>query len=124
MSHKRKLSSEEEEVEESVDHEQDHEIPDALEGMPINKDQLLRPKLFKSSKNDSKRLIIILEKCNLEIVKTAKSFELLNCDQHMNQIRKYKKDPAFCRPDITHQVFITLKFSIINNEFIFSVSVY
>jgi len=101
MSNKRKLS--EEEVNERE--ELDHEIPDALEGMAVEKDKLLRPKLFKSSKNDSKRLIIILEKANLEIVKMAKSFELLNCDQHMNQIRKFKKDPAFCRPDITHQVF-------------------
>ena len=100
MSNKRHLEDED------VDNggEEDHDIPDSLTGMAVSKEKLLRPKLFKSSRNDSKRLIIILEKCNLEIVKTRNDFELLNCDQHMSQIRKYKKDPAFCRPDITHQV--------------------
>jgi len=104
MSQKRKSHEEEEEEEVDEIEQADHELPDALHGMPVDKDKLSRPKLFKSSKNDTKRLIIILEKANLEIVKLAKSFELLNCDEHMNQIRKYKKDPAFCRPDITHQV--------------------
>jgi len=107
---KRKTS--EEEVDESG--EIDHEIPDALHGMPLTKDKLMRPKLFKSSKNDSKRLIIILEKANLEIVKMGKNFELLNCDQHMSPIRKYKKDPAFCRPDITHQCLLMLFDSPLN----------
>lgn len=93
---------------------EDHDIPDALTGMAVSKDKLLRPKLFKSSRNDSKRLIVILEKCNLEIVKTHKDFELLNCDQHMSQIRKYKKDPAFCRPDITHQCLLMLFDSPLN----------
>ena len=100
MSQKRQLEEEE------VDNEDnDHEIPDSLTGMAVKSgDKLLRPKLFKSSRDGSKRLIIILEKCNLEIIKTKQDFELLNCDQHIQQIRKYKKDPAFCRPDITHQV--------------------
>jgi len=73
-----------------------------------------RPKLFKSAKNRSKRLIVILEKANLEMVKVGKNFELLNCDDHMKLIRKYKKDPAFCRPDITHQCLLMLFDSPLN----------
>lgn len=58
---------------------------------------------------EGRRLIVILERANLEIVKLEAnfkqptSFQLLNCDEHMAQIRKLKKDPAFCRPDIVHQ---------------------
>lgn len=58
---------------------------------------------------EGRKLIIILERANLEIVKIdatyrePSSFQLLNCDEHMTQIRKLKKDPAFCRPDIVHQ---------------------
>jgi len=63
-----------------------------------------RVRLARSAKNHEKRLIVVLEAANLEIVKIGKKFELLNCDEHMSSIRKYKKDPAFCRPDITHQV--------------------
>ena len=73
-----------------------------------------RPKLFKNAKNRSKRLIVVLEKANLEIVKVGKSFELINCDDHMTQIRKYRKDPAFCRPDITHQCLLMLFDSPLN----------
>jgi len=109
MSEKRRHSDDEE-----ADAHEDHDIPDSLTATAVPKDQLLRPKLFKSSRNDSKRLIIILEKCNLEIVKTHNDFELLNCDQHMGQIRKYKKDPAFCRPDITHQCLLMLFDSPLN----------
>lgn len=77
---------------------------DALQGPKVAKNQIVRPKLFKNAKDHSQRLIVVLEKANLEIVKVGNKFELLNCDDHLNQIRKYKKDPAFCRPDITHQV--------------------
>ncbi|XP_054166383.1 ribosomal RNA small subunit methyltransferase NEP1-like [Oppia nitens] len=109
MSEKRPLSDEEVD-----DTDEEHDIPDALTGSVVPKDKLFRPKLFKNSKDSSKRLIVILEKCNLEIVKTFKNFELLNCDQHMSQIRKYKKDPAFCRPDITHQCLLMLFDSPLN----------
>lgn len=51
-----------------------------------------------------RQLIIILERANLDIIKTeSNSLQLLNCDEHMNHIRRLKKDPAFCRPDIVHQ---------------------
>lgn len=74
-----------------------------------------RIKLYKNAKDHSKRLIVILEKANLEIVKVGKSSHgLLNCDEHMNLIRKYKKDPAFCRPDIVHQCLLMLFDSPLN----------
>lgn len=55
------------------------------------------------------KLIIILERANLDIIKVdgqfrkQNSFQLLNCDESMPLIRKLRKDPAFCRPDIVHQ---------------------
>lgn len=56
-----------------------------------------------------RKLIVVLERANLDIVKTdgkykkPTSLELINCDEHMQLIRKLKKDPAFCRPDIVYQ---------------------
>lgn len=84
-----------------------YESPDAIRGeedakCPVEK--IPRLKLSKAAKNNQQRLIVVLEKANLEIVKVGKAFELITCDEHMSLIRKYKKDPAFCRPDITHQV--------------------
>lgn len=89
--------------------------PDGLNALPVSKEKIIRLKLSKSARNESQRLIVILEHANLEPVKVGSRFELINCDDHMNQIRKYKKDPAFCRPDITHQVFV--KFILILNLF-------
>lgn len=63
--------------------------------------------LIKNS--DKKKLIVILERANLDVVKIdgqhgkPSSFQLLNCDEHMFMIRKLKRDPAFCRPDIVYQ---------------------
>lgn len=54
-----------------------------------------------------KKLIIVLERANLDIARiegrNETSHELINCDEHMHTIRKLRKDPAFCRPDIVHQ---------------------
>ena len=64
--------------------------------------------------DDGRKLIVILERANLDIVKIdgqfrkANSYQLLNCDEHMYMIRKLKKDPAFCRPDIVHQCLLIL----------------
>lgn len=60
-------------------------------------------------KQGDKKLIVILERANLDIVriegqyKKQNSLQLLNCDDQMAMIRKFRKDPAFCRPDIIHQ---------------------
>lgn len=29
---------------------------------------------------------------------------MLNCDDHKSHMKKFKRDPAACRPDIAHQV--------------------
>lgn len=34
----------------------------------------------------------------------GKNYELLNCDDHANFLRRHNKDPAAYRPDICHQV--------------------
>lgn len=58
---------------------------------------------------DGRKLIVILERANLDVVKIdghhrqPTTFQLINCDEHMSMIRKLKKDPAFCRPDIVYQ---------------------
>ena len=60
------------------------------------------------------RLIIVLEKANLETVKTSRGLELLNCDDHLSLHRKFKKDPKDSRPDILHQCLLTLLDSPLN----------
>lgn len=62
---------------------------------------------FKKSEeiNSKKRLIVVLENACLETVKTKKgSYELLNCDDHLNMLKKMNRDWTEVRPDITHQV--------------------
>ena len=52
----------------------------------------------------SRELYIILDLASLETVKTKKGdFQLLNCDDHVNIMRKLNRDPQMCRPDIIHQ---------------------
>eukprot|EP00899_Mesostigma_viride_P000045 jgi/Mesvir1/10040/Mv20033-RA.1 len=53
-------------------------------------------------------LIFILEKASLECAKVGKTYQLLNCDDHANFLRKHKRDPAEYRPDICHQVGFAL----------------
>ncbi|XP_017493577.1 PREDICTED: ribosomal RNA small subunit methyltransferase NEP1-like [Rhagoletis zephyria] len=95
---------------------QDHEIPDANSAFKekAGTDRLLNPKRFKNITNQSKRLIIILERANLEVVKVKTAFELLNTDDHGNFIRKHGKDPTSCRPDILHQCLLMLFDSPLN----------
>lgn len=52
-----------------------------------------------------RNVIVIIDGAQLETVKTKKGdFQLLNCDDHVNLMRKLKKDPQRFRPDIVHQV--------------------
>jgi rRNA pseudouridine-1189 N-methylase Emg1 (Nep1/Mra1 family) len=56
-----------------------------------------------------RKIILILDMAQLETVKTKKGeFQLLNCDDHLNIMKKHNKDPQQYRPDILHQVFIYL----------------
>merc|ERR1712241_1031760 len=65
-------------------------------------------------KDQQKRLIVVLENASLETVKAGKTFELMNCDDHKNILRKNDRDIADARPDITHQCLLMLMDSPLN----------
>lgn len=56
----------------------------------------------------------VLEKASLEAAKVGKTYQLLNCDDHANFLRKHKRDPAQYRPDITHQALLAILDSPMN----------
>ncbi|KAJ1982398.1 18S rRNA pseudouridine methyltransferase [Dimargaris cristalligena] len=78
------------------------------------------PRIPKSAqeKEQTRRLIVVLEQATLEIHKVGKDkearYQLLNCDDHKNVLRKLNKDVTDYRPDITHQCLLTLLDSPIN----------
>eukprot|EP00288_Rhodomonas_lens_P013349 CAMPEP_0177707780 /NCGR_PEP_ID=MMETSP0484_2-20121128/9932_1 /TAXON_ID=354590 /ORGANISM="Rhodomonas lens, Strain RHODO" /LENGTH=261 /DNA_ID=CAMNT_0019219313 /DNA_START=11 /DNA_END=794 /DNA_ORIENTATION=- len=76
------------------------------------------PKVPKTpaEKDSAQRLIVVLERASLETVKAGKSYELLNCDDHAHILKKHKRDPAEVRPDITHQMLLTLLDSPLNKS--------
>ncbi|XP_034945341.1 ribosomal RNA small subunit methyltransferase NEP1 [Chelonus insularis] len=74
--------------------------------------------------NDEKRLIIILENAQLESVKVGNSFELLNCDDHANILKKNNRDLGSCRPDIVHQCLLMLLDSPLNRAGLLQVYVH
>lgn len=59
-------------------------------------------------------VIFVLENANLETAKVGKNYELLNCDDHANFLRRHGKDPALHRPDICHQALLTILDSPLN----------
>eukprot|EP00924_Labyrinthula_sp_SR-Ha-C_P001360 maker-scaffold_44-snap-gene-1.93-mRNA-1 protein AED:0.02 eAED:0.02 QI:14/1/1/1/1/1/2/37/235 len=64
-----------------------------------------------------REVIVILEEATLETVKTSKGkFELLNCDDHLYLHKKLNKKPENSRPDITHQILLTLLDSPLNKS--------
>lgn len=71
--------------------------------MSTEEDEAFQSQLEKATAG--RQVIILLDKATLETVKTKKGdFQLLNCDDHINIMRKHNKDPAYFRPDIVHQV--------------------
>ncbi|KAH8349730.1 hypothetical protein KR084_004862 [Drosophila pseudotakahashii] len=58
--------------------------------------------------NTKRRLIVVLEGAQLETVKVNDTFELLNCDDHVDFLRQNQRDPATCRPDIALQTLLML----------------
>jgi len=68
----------------------------------------------KQEKDSAQRLIVVLERACLETVKAGKSYELLNCDDHAHILKKHKRDPGESRPDISHQMLLTLLDSPLN----------
>ncbi|KAI8057821.1 Alpha/beta knot methyltransferase [Syncephalis plumigaleata] len=69
-------------------------------------------------KENACRLIVVLESASLETYKIGKNkearYQLLNCDDHQNILRKMDRDVAEARPDITHQCLLTLLDSPLN----------
>ncbi|KAJ7548576.1 hypothetical protein O6H91_07G017800 [Diphasiastrum complanatum] len=59
-------------------------------------------------------VIFVLEKASLETAKVGKNYQLLNCDDHANFLRKHKRDPAAYRPDILHQALLAILDSPLN----------
>eukprot|EP01038_Epipyxis_sp_PR26KG_P014737 gene14737-19809_t len=61
------------------------------------------------------KIIVILDQAQLEIVKTKKGeFQLLNCDDHINLMKRLNKDPQRFRPDIVHQEMMAVLDSPLN----------
>jgi len=67
-----------------------------------------------AEKKHDKRLIVVLENANLELVKNGKKIELLNSDHHSNILKKHKREIGSARPDITHQTLLALFDSPLN----------
>lgn len=59
-------------------------------------------------------IIFVLEKATLETAKVGKNYAILNCDDHVNFLRKHKRDPKDYRPDILHQELLTILDSPLN----------
>lgn len=53
---------------------------------------------------NEEHVIVVLEKCCLELYKSPKGMQLLNADDHAMHLNKQGRDPSAARPDITHQV--------------------
>ncbi|CAE7341261.1 unnamed protein product [Symbiodinium sp. KB8] len=81
--------------------------------MPEGKRAAKAPRT-QEEKDTTPHVVIILEQAAVEVVKTKKGYELLNCDEHHGIHKKYKKDPAESRPDILHQCLLTLLDSPLN----------
>jgi len=77
-------------------------------------------------RKEEKRLIVILENAQLETAKVSPKggFDLLNCDDHVGFLRKHKRDPAQCRPDIAHQCLLMLLDSPLNRAGLLQVYVH
>eukprot|EP01134_Creolimax_fragrantissima_P003874 CFRG3874T1 len=75
-----------------------------------------QPKLPRTAmeKISMKRVIVVIEKANLETAKIGKEYQLLNVDDHQNILRKNKRELADSRPDITHQMLLALMDSPLN----------
>ena len=58
--------------------------------------------------------IFVLEKATLETAKIGRGYQILNCDDHANFLRRHGKDPAHFRPDIVHQELLAILYSPLN----------
>ena len=71
------------------------------------------PKIPKTEieKENSRRLIVVLEQATLETLKIGKNkegnYQLLNVDDHLHILKKNNRETYEARPDILHQVIYT-----------------
>jgi len=65
-------------------------------------------------KLEGQRVVVILEKASLELHHGKKGKEIMNCDDHRNQISRSGKDFASYRPDIVHDCLKSLLDSPLN----------
>ena len=71
--------------------------------------------ILKSLPTGGRQVIVILDKANLETVKTKKGeFMLLNSEENISLMRRLKKDPNDYRPDILHQELLSVLDSPLN----------
>ncbi|XP_027353954.1 ribosomal RNA small subunit methyltransferase nep-1 isoform X2 [Abrus precatorius] len=94
----------------AVSHEERTPTPtpaeeDELSGIPIAPSE---------NNSDKPSVIFILERATLEVAKVGKTYQLLNSDDHANFLRKNNKNPADYRPDITHQILLSILDSPLN----------
>lgn len=63
----------------------------------------------------ARRVVVVLEKCGLELVQPRKgAVQLLNPDEHKEILARNKRDISGVRPDITHQCLMALLDSPLN----------
>ena len=71
--------------------------------------------ITKSLPTGGRQVIVILDKANLETVKTKKGeYMLLNSEENISLMRRLKKDPNDYRPDILHQELLSVLDSPLN----------
>lgn len=73
-----------------------------------------RLRVDKNEEGASRKLIVVLEDCSLEVGKVGNEYAILSSDKHANWLRKNGKDPAKYRPDILHQSLMMLLDSPLN----------
>lgn len=77
----------------------------------------VKPSSATAESTQGRQIICILDLANLETVKTKKGdYQLMNCDDHVNIIKKNNKDPAKYRPDIIHQELMAVLDSPLNKS--------
>merc|ERR1712142_1197681 len=80
----------------------------------VKKERGIKHLKTSAEKKLDKRLIVVLENANLELVKNGKEVQLLNSDKHSNILKKHKRELGSARPDITHQTLLCLMDSPLN----------
>mmetsp|Transcript_52663 Transcript_52663/g.113805 ORF Transcript_52663/g.113805 Transcript_52663/m.113805 type:complete len:276 (-) Transcript_52663:78-905(-) len=108
----KKRKAESREVDAPVKQKKKKSLQERIDG-PSEADKLV-PKTLEDRLN-SRRVVVVLEKCALECVQVRKgALELLNCDDHKGMLAKNGRDIADARPDITHQCLMALLDSPLN----------